>query len=114
MPGQHTKPVYVTCTWCARAYLGMPELTPWSEVFGREDSGAETEEIVGQSSQETYSTSSSSSSSSSAKTSSSLSSSPSPPGPPNCCRQSGRRWSSCLLAGPRAGPQADHWPLPRA
>eukprot|EP00961_Rhodomonas_salina_P252412 3411795-Rhodomonas_salina.1 len=52
MPGPHTKPVYVTCTWCARAYLGMPNLPLWSEVFGREDSGAETEQILSQSSQE--------------------------------------------------------------
>eukprot|EP00961_Rhodomonas_salina_P027701 374170-Rhodomonas_salina.1 len=41
-PGHHIMPVYVTCTWCCRCYLGMPDLPPWSELIALSDSGAET------------------------------------------------------------------------
>eukprot|EP00961_Rhodomonas_salina_P300157 3939523-Rhodomonas_salina.1 len=52
MPGPQTKPVYVTCTWSARAYIGMPDMVPWSELFGHDDSGAETEQAATLSSQD--------------------------------------------------------------
>eukprot|EP00961_Rhodomonas_salina_P069243 929554-Rhodomonas_salina.1 len=41
-PGPHTIPIYVTCTWCACCYMGMPDLPAWSEVIARSESGAET------------------------------------------------------------------------
>eukprot|EP00961_Rhodomonas_salina_P123595 1665348-Rhodomonas_salina.1 len=43
-PGPHTIPIYVTCTWCCRCYVGMPDLQPWSEVIAGSESGAETPE----------------------------------------------------------------------
>eukprot|EP00961_Rhodomonas_salina_P290997 3931609-Rhodomonas_salina.1 len=44
-PGPHTIPIYVTCTWCARCYLGMPDMPPWSDIQAQSDSGAETEQV---------------------------------------------------------------------
>eukprot|EP00961_Rhodomonas_salina_P081533 1096420-Rhodomonas_salina.1 len=43
--GPHTIPIYVTCTWCTRCYMGMPEMQPWSYVQAQSDSGAETERV---------------------------------------------------------------------
>eukprot|EP00961_Rhodomonas_salina_P115337 1552459-Rhodomonas_salina.2 len=35
--------VYVTCTWCACFYLGMPDYPLWSEITHNSDSEAATE-----------------------------------------------------------------------
>eukprot|EP00961_Rhodomonas_salina_P174738 2357096-Rhodomonas_salina.1 len=41
-PGPQVMPVYVTCTWCCRCYVGMPDLQAWSYVIAQSESGAET------------------------------------------------------------------------
>eukprot|EP00961_Rhodomonas_salina_P222582 3010070-Rhodomonas_salina.1 len=43
-PGPHTMPIYVTCTWCSRFYIGMPDLPAWSELIAQSESGADTPE----------------------------------------------------------------------